>query len=66
MKIGDWIRREGRPIWHLVESVIADDAVAACGRRMPNEDNSRGGIVIFVTNRVAGTQAGYRCLQCFR
>lgn len=31
--IGSWVRRKGRK-WHLVESVVADDAITRCGRRM--------------------------------
>jgi hypothetical protein len=32
LQIGDWVRRTGK--WHLVESVIARDAITRCGRRM--------------------------------
>lgn len=32
--IGQWFaRHESRP-WHLVESVVTDDVVTRCGRRM--------------------------------
>lgn len=48
MKIGDWIRRERRPTWHIVESVVAEDAVTHCGRRMRNERNSLGGLVVYI------------------
>jgi hypothetical protein len=35
MNIGQWIRRDtGRAKWHLVESIVADDAITRCGRRM--------------------------------
>ena len=35
MNIGNWIRRTGRKSkWHLLESVVAGDAVTRCGRRM--------------------------------
>ena len=43
--IGQWIRRERRPVGHLVESVIAGDAVTRCGRRLSDERNSRGALV---------------------
>lgn len=35
MTVGQWVRRSepGRK-WHLVESVVADDAVTRCGRRL--------------------------------
>ncbi len=34
--VGNWARRTGSDAtkWHLVESVIAGDAVTRCGRRM--------------------------------
>ena len=33
MTIGQWVRRaDGK--WHLVESVVANDAVTHCGRRL--------------------------------
>jgi len=35
MNVGDWVRRQRSGAkWHLVESVIAGDAVTNCGRRM--------------------------------
>ena len=35
MEIGNWVRRAKRPgKWHLVESIVADDAFVRCGRRM--------------------------------
>ncbi len=38
--IGQWVKRnEGK--WHLVESVVSDDAITRCGRRLHNE----GGIL---------------------
>lgn len=33
MDIGNWVRRLGGK-WHLVDSVIAGDAVTRCGKRM--------------------------------
>ena len=33
MEIGNWVRRTGRK-WHLVESIVADDVITRCGRRM--------------------------------
>ena len=35
--IGAWVRREGVTMGHLVESIIAGDAVTRCGRRMKDE-----------------------------
>lgn len=37
--IGTWVRRLAprHTKWHLVESVVADDAVTHCGRRMRDE-----------------------------
>ena len=38
MEIGDWVRRDnGSTKWHYVESVVADDAITHCGRRLDNE-----------------------------
>ena len=48
MNIGDWVKRKGSfrrvekdgnekwvgPRWHLVESIVAGDAVTKCGKRM--------------------------------
>lgn len=33
LAIGTWVRRRGQK-YHLVESIVAGDAVTACGRRM--------------------------------
>lgn len=33
MTIGQWVRRPGKK-WHVVESVVANDAVTHCGRRL--------------------------------
>lgn len=33
MNIGSWVRRTGGK-WHLVESIVAGDAITHCGRRM--------------------------------
>jgi hypothetical protein len=44
-QIGTWVKREQRETWHLVESLVAHDAITKCGRRMHDEANSRGGLV---------------------
>ena len=41
MNIGNWVRRRGGR-WHLVESVVAEDAVTRCGRRMDRVTRSGG------------------------
>jgi hypothetical protein len=33
LAIGTWVKRRGGR-WHLVESVVAEDAITRCGRRM--------------------------------
>ena len=33
MDIGNWVKRP-RGKWHLIETIIAGDAVTKCGRRM--------------------------------
>jgi len=51
MKIGDWIRRVrvntdavfvARSKWHVVESIVAGDAITKCGRRMQPKTLSGG------------------------
>lgn len=37
--IGRWVRRVSKradppPRWHLVESIVSDDAITKCGKRM--------------------------------
>jgi hypothetical protein len=43
--IGQWVKRQRLTVAHLVESVVADDAVVRCGRRLRDEPNSRGPLV---------------------
>lgn len=43
-RIGTWVKREKRQHWHLIESLVANDAVTRCGRRLRDEPNSRGGL----------------------
>ncbi len=40
MKIGDWVRRKGLK-WHLIESIIAGDAITKCGRRLDHSIQDR-------------------------
>lgn len=42
--IGEWVMREHYGIGHLVESLIAGDAVTRCGRRMT--DRTTGGLLL--------------------
>lgn len=46
MEIGDWIAREKRRIPHLVDSIVAGDVVTRCGRRMRDEPNADGPLVL--------------------
>ena len=46
MNIGDWIQRERRGKAHLVESIVAGDAVMRCGRRMRDEPTQSGGRLV--------------------
>ena len=41
LAIGVWIRRRSQK-WHLVDSVVAEDAVTRCGRRMDRVTPSGG------------------------
>jgi hypothetical protein len=63
MKIGEWVRlkRPGRR-WHLVESVIAGDAVTKCGRRFP--DPSFDTSTVMVLTRMIGQPQN--CRYCDR
>ena len=56
-RIGTWVRRERRSYWHYVESFVADDAVTRCGRRLRDEQNSRGGLIF-------SDAPGARCKVC--
>ena len=58
MNIGDWAIREKRGAAHLVESLVADDVVTKCGRRLTDEPNTSGGLVLFAL----GTRS--ICRQC--
>jgi hypothetical protein len=64
MKIGDWIRRRGGK-WHLVESVVADDAITRCGRRMDRVTISGGELqvsdVMPLTRMIGQPQNCRRC-----
>lgn len=41
--IGQWVRRSrSRAKWHVVESVIADDPITRCGRRLRHGRTSNG------------------------
>lgn len=66
MKIGNWVRRR-RGRWHLVESVVAEDAVTRCGRRMDRETPSGGELqvseVMPLTRMIGQPQ---NCRQCNR
>lgn len=55
--MGTWCMRSRYRVAHLVESVIAGDAITACGRRMTDEPTSGGEIV------VAPLDAA-KCRQC--
>jgi hypothetical protein len=38
VKIGQWIRRARDDAkWHLIESVVANDAITHCGRRLKDQ-----------------------------
>ena len=41
--IGSWIRRERGGMAHLVESIVAGDAITHCGRRFSDEPTQSGG-----------------------
>jgi hypothetical protein len=47
VNIGNWIQRK-RGKWHLVESVVAEDAITRCGRRMDRVTPSGGELQVSV------------------
>ena len=60
--IGDWVMRERRGLPHLVESIVADDVITTCGRRMTDEPTKTGGPLIFAVQRAGFTV--WRCAMC--
>jgi hypothetical protein len=58
-QIGTWARREQRYTWHLVESLVANDAVTRCGRRLRDEPNRRGALIF-------SDAPGAKCKVCDR
>ena len=46
MIVGDWVSRARRGVPHLVESIVADDVVTRCGKRMRDEPNRDGELVV--------------------
>jgi hypothetical protein len=48
--IGDWVQRERRGVPHLVESIVSGDVVTRCGRRMKDETNSNGRLLLVSTS----------------
>ncbi len=64
MKIGEWVRRPQRGKWHRVESVVADDAVTSCGRRLDNEGGLERSEVMRLTRAIIGQPQ--LCKQCDR
>jgi len=49
--VGDWIRRDKRGAPHLVESIVAGDVITKCGRRMKDEPNRDGGLILALYGR---------------
>ena len=61
MTIGQWVRRPGQK-WHLVESVVADDAVTHCGRRLRDElGHLERSDVMTLTRMIGQPQLCKRC-----
>jgi hypothetical protein len=56
--IGDWIVRQKLRIPHLVESLIEGDVITKCGRRMADEPNSGGPLLLAVM------EAGFTSRAC--
>ncbi len=49
--VGDWIKRERRGNPHLVESIVSDDVITKCGRRMKDEPNGDGPLILAMYGR---------------
>jgi hypothetical protein len=66
VNIGDWVRRRGGK-WHLVESIVTDDAFTRCGRRMKvrlndiEADNLQVSAVEPLTRMIGQPQNCKRC-----
>ena len=64
-KIGLWVRRERRATrWHRVESMIADDAITACGRRLSDEPTVDRGGLRYASDPPDETQAAMGETKC--
>lgn len=50
MNIGDWVRRKDGK-WHAVESIVSDDPITHCGRRL-KERRWKGVLVPFEVSDV--------------
>ena len=57
LTIGEWVMRTRFGIGHLVESLVASDAITRCGRRMSDERTSGG----YLVTAPFGTR---KCRQC--
>ena len=78
MNIGNWVKREGAfrqradgtwvgPRWHLCESIVAEDAVVSCGKRM--DSVTRSGRKLEVSTLMPLTRMigqPQLCRQCHR
>lgn len=59
--VGDWVMRQKLGIPHFVESVVSGDIVTRCGRRMADEPNSGGALLLAVMEAGFTSRA---CLMC--
>lgn len=44
--IGEWVTRQRRGVPHIVESVVAGDAITRCGRRLGDTATKSGGLLV--------------------
>jgi len=63
MEIGQFIRRYDRDRWHLVESIVAGDAITRCGRRMEAKTRSVPPVGLEVSDAVPSPDA-VLCKNC--
>jgi hypothetical protein len=60
--IGDWIVRQKLRIPHFVESIVSGDVVTRCGRRMKDEPNTGGPLLLAVMESGFTSRACQMCV----
>ncbi len=58
VEIGAWVMRSRYGVAHLVQSVVAGDAIVQCGRRLSDEPTRYGGELV---SAPFGTRKCHHC-----